>query len=239
VIAPDRPGIGISPYARRASVAAWARDVVALADQLGIERFGVLGESSGGPYALGIANAAGPRATAAVIVAGVGPLTVPALRKSQYGFDRTVDILARRAPVIARAILGLVATLVRRAPRGMAKVFESGLAPADRATLDRHRRRFDYVPVAVEAFRQGTRGVVADYRRLGSVWGFEPEDVATPVVLWHGAQDNIVAPNHAEYLAAHLPNAHLVRVPDAGHLLSLDWIDDMIEPFAGPTKAPD
>jgi alpha-beta hydrolase superfamily lysophospholipase len=35
----------------------------------------------------------------------------------------------------------------------------------------------------------------------------------------HGLQDNVVDPRNAEILARNIPNARLVWVPDAGHLI--------------------
>ena len=52
VIAPDRPGYGISDFQPGRRLLDWPCDVKALADRLSINRFMVLGVSGGGPYAL-------------------------------------------------------------------------------------------------------------------------------------------------------------------------------------------
>ena len=49
IIAIDRPGTGLSAFKRHREILDWPDDVVELADALGIERFGVLGISGGGP----------------------------------------------------------------------------------------------------------------------------------------------------------------------------------------------
>ena len=51
----DRPGIGGSDPQADHRVADWPADVTALADALGIDRFGVIGYSAGVPYALACA----------------------------------------------------------------------------------------------------------------------------------------------------------------------------------------
>ena len=48
------------------------KDVVALANALGLERFAILGGSGGGPYAAACAAKIPERLRAAVIVSGVG-----------------------------------------------------------------------------------------------------------------------------------------------------------------------
>ena len=51
LIAPDRPGMGLSTYQPGRRLLDWPADVAHLADALGIERFAVMGWSAGGPYA--------------------------------------------------------------------------------------------------------------------------------------------------------------------------------------------
>ena len=58
VVTPDRPGYGTSTPQPGRTTAAWADDVAALADHLGVDRFAVMGLSSGGPYAVACAVAA-------------------------------------------------------------------------------------------------------------------------------------------------------------------------------------
>lgn len=73
MIIPDRPGYGLSDNQENRTYLDWAQDVAELADHLGIERFAVLGYSSGGPYAAVVAHQLPGRVTVAVIVAGEGP----------------------------------------------------------------------------------------------------------------------------------------------------------------------
>jgi pimeloyl-ACP methyl ester carboxylesterase len=55
VVSPDRPGYGGSSPQVGRSMADWPKDVAALVDALGIDRFMVAGHSSGGPYAVACA----------------------------------------------------------------------------------------------------------------------------------------------------------------------------------------
>src|SRR4051794_23322192 len=48
----DAPGIGLSDVVKRTSVLQSADDVRSVADSLGLDRFGILGWSAGGPRAL-------------------------------------------------------------------------------------------------------------------------------------------------------------------------------------------
>ncbi|KAI3330813.1 Alpha/Beta hydrolase protein [Ustulina deusta] len=57
IIAPERPGFGLSTFNPRHRVTDWPGDVRALAAHLGIDRFAILGGSGGAPYALACARA--------------------------------------------------------------------------------------------------------------------------------------------------------------------------------------
>ena len=43
-----------------------------------------------------------------------------------------------------------------------------------------------------------------------------------PVLVIHGAEDQLIPPSEAETVHAHLPNSRLELVPNAGHLLNLE-----------------
>jgi pimeloyl-ACP methyl ester carboxylesterase len=71
VITYDRPGYGRSTRLKGRSIADAAGDVVAIADHLGLDQFGVIGVSGGGPHALAVAAKAPERVTrCATIVSG-------------------------------------------------------------------------------------------------------------------------------------------------------------------------
>lgn len=57
----------------------------------------------------------------------------------------------------------------------------------------------------------GIWGWFDDDVALVADWGFELDQVAAPVYIWHGAEDQFVPLAHAEWLARHVPGskAHL------------------------------
>jgi pimeloyl-ACP methyl ester carboxylesterase len=65
----DRPGYGGSTPRPGRTAAGSADDVRAIADALGLERFGLWGFSGGGPFVLGAAAGLGERVTGAVVLA--------------------------------------------------------------------------------------------------------------------------------------------------------------------------
>ena len=80
VIAPDRPGYGLSDHKRGRTISGWPEDVVELAGALGIDAFSVLGVSGGGPYAASCAFSIPDRLSKSGIVCGMGPADSPGVK---------------------------------------------------------------------------------------------------------------------------------------------------------------
>ena len=72
VVAPERPGFGLSDFQPKRTLLDWVHDVEVLADRLRLEHFATMGISSGGPYVAATAYKLPDRVTkAALISAGV------------------------------------------------------------------------------------------------------------------------------------------------------------------------
>src|SRR4051794_34692857 len=74
IIAPDRPGVGLSSPQPGRRLLDWPPIVEELAHVMGFARFGVLAVSGGGPYGLATAFALPSRVESAAIVSGAPPL---------------------------------------------------------------------------------------------------------------------------------------------------------------------
>jgi pimeloyl-ACP methyl ester carboxylesterase len=216
VLCPDRPGIGRSDPVIRRDVAETATDVAELADALAIDRFAVLGYSGGGPYALAAAARLPARVRAVGLMAAAGPLDRPGARTGLTRSDSLLLALSTRRPWAAHVVLRVVAAYSRLFPAIALRVAKAELSEADRRAMD--DRGSMVMATFNEAFRQGPRGVIQDYRLLDSAWGFDLADVVAPVQLWHGDADRVVPFARSEEMAGWLPNAVMHRVPGAGHL---------------------
>jgi pimeloyl-ACP methyl ester carboxylesterase len=220
VIAPDRPGVGLSAFQAGRRLTDWAADVAHLADSLGIDRFAVAGFSAGGPHALVAAHGLGARVVGVGIIAGAGPPNPGTLR----GLRPTMRIrhtVVQRVPTLARALAERDAWRTRRHPVRLLEraAASSGLPAGDRAALSSPRRRDLEARVAPEAFRQGGRGVAQESSMLARPWGFDPAAVRVPVHFWHGREDVNVPVTAAEGLAGRIATSTLTVLPDEGHLI--------------------
>lgn len=219
LIAVERPGFGrSSPVPGKRSYAGGAEDIVSLAKALGVERFGLLAYSAGGPYALATAIAFPERVTRLALVSGVAPSEMPNYRKSVCPTDRAMTLLAPKAPWLARILLGRALKQARDHPdrfgRGVNRDFQ---APPDQKILDDGFRPL-MPELFLEAGRNGPGGIVEDFAVWARPSGLELGRIGTPVHLWHGEADQTVSPSHSRWVASQIPNAELTVWPGVGHL---------------------
>lgn len=223
VVAVERSGYGLSTARRSWRLLDWPEDVAALADRLGIERFAVMGFSSGGKYAAACAYALPERATRVAIVSGVGPPETPRFRQ---GLGRTVRLsmtLARRARPLAVGFWSAGRWLTAHRPESFVNAFERELSEPDRAILAESQVRQAVQATFREALRADSQGAIEDSVHLTRPWGFDLEEIQVPVHIWHGDRDENVPLHHARYAAETIPNATLTVLEGAGHLALMSY----------------
>lgn len=222
VLAIDRPGVGLSSFASGRRLLDWPDDVSALADQLGVDRFSVVGFSGGGPFALACACKIPGRLAGCGIVSGPTEPGVLAFLVSRVMPHLLMPLAHRRFHDRSQAQRSLV-RLARRWPA------------ADRTSLDRAQVREALAASLVEAFRQGTKGSVQDAKLLGAPWGFSPEDIAFPQLrLWHGELDQQISAAQARVNVARLPRCEATYFPNDAHVSTLvNHAEDVVRRLTG------
>jgi pimeloyl-ACP methyl ester carboxylesterase len=218
----DRPGFGASDFQPDRRFDDWPADVASVADHLGIDRFGVLGYSAGGPYALASARALPDRLTFAGIVSGVGPAETPRFRDGMGKTDAIMTRLARLAPPLARLAITAATKQAERSPEKFSRSFDKELSPPDLEIHKEPATRQALRAIFLESTRRGPAGVVHDYRIWARPSGLPLEEVDFPMRVWHGDADAIVPMHHAEYVVGRLANAELTVLPGVGHLHTLE-----------------
>ena len=212
ILAPDRPGYGLSDAAPRRTISAWTSDVADLATALGIERFAVLGVSGGGPFALACASALARQVTAAAVVCGMGPPDAPGMS------DGVSWTIPGKPALMRRLLLSLMAMGLRKDPEQFVERSKGSFAQVDADLLDDPEVAEAYVAALQEAFRRGVGGAAAEAGLYRSSWGFRLDDIGVPVHLWHGELDENVPISVGRYLANALPTCRARFVEDEGHL---------------------
>ena len=230
VICPDRPGFGLSDHLPGRSLLDWPADVAALADALELERFGVVGVSGGGPYALACALAMPESLSGVALVSSLGRLDREGDLDGVAPLHGLAFRYARTRPWLARLVLSASLAIAARSPGLMLKVQD---CPADLEALRGAAPEIATLEFLVESVRRGVEGPLRDGWILAGPWGFEPEQVDVPVHLWHGDADPTVPLRHAEELASRLPRAHLCVCPAEGHMLFARHLDEIMQAATG------
>jgi pimeloyl-ACP methyl ester carboxylesterase len=216
-IAIDRPGWDGRPGVT--DLAGNARAALAALDQAGVEKATVVGHSLGAAVGAWLAAAAPQRVRRLVLVAPAANL----------------DSLSAVDYLLAAPFVGWLASVGAMAGGGLvlgAGPLRRWMAEAT-ALDDRYLRaagRMLLAPRAWRAFVREQRFLVRDLpileRRLG--------DITAPTTVVAGTGDHVVPIAAARRLVGQIPDAELVEVEHAGHLLHVQHASRLAEVIAGP-----
>jgi pimeloyl-ACP methyl ester carboxylesterase len=218
LVVPDRPGMGRSDHHPERTLPDWPSDVLALTERLGIDRFGVVGFSAGGAYALACADRLGDRIEGVGLLSSVTP---PPMQRDRSARSQVIYAILSRAPWLARAPFRALAYVAKHDRQRLYDALASNFPRADRELLADERTRRLLFDDFAEAFRQGTVGPAHDSGLLADAWAVDPADVRQPVSLWHGRADQSVHPEAARGLAATLPSCRRSLLDDEAHFSTL------------------
>jgi pimeloyl-ACP methyl ester carboxylesterase len=232
MIAPDRPGYGLSSFHPRRSLVDWAADVSALADHLKLESFAVVGVSGGGPHAVACARMLPGRVTAAGIVSGVGPMGDPEFDVGMVGFNRGLSFLARQSPLVLRPIFWFQEFSVRRWPEAALRAATKRFPAPDAAMLERADVRAAFFDDAHRSSATTAQAATQDFVLFARDWGFRLQGVTVPCHFWHGDADRNVLIGHGRFMAGRIPGAVLHECPGEGHLLYVNHLEEVLETVA-------
>ncbi len=217
IIAPERPGYGLSEFHRQDSLARGASDLSALADALRLHRFALIGISGGGPHAVAAASSMPGRVALLALVNPVGPVADCHRRIRMSKPHRLVFTRLGRSGAACAAFFWSLRTLVRVAPGVAYWALKQRVPRSDRMVLDREAVRANLQATLKEGLRPGIAGALQDLRLLCAPWGLALGEIDVPTVLWQGSDDTIVPPGAAYDLAETLPNCRLDVIQGAGH----------------------
>lgn len=218
LLAVDRPGFGQSTFQPGRSIGAWAADVHALAERLGVQRFSIVGVSGGAPYALACAASLPHRLSRVALVCPLGPLDVADGKAGMLLQDRIMLTLAAHAAPLGRGVVQVLAHWMRRDADRYLKFIMAGMLSPDRDLFADPQYRALMLASTAEALRQGGRGAAWELTLIARPWDFRLQDVRMSVSLWQGLADQILPAPMARRLAAALPACSPHYFPGEGHL---------------------
>lgn len=230
IIGVERPGVGWSTSHHYDRMLDWADDVAEVVDQMGIDEFGLIGLSGGGPYVLATAAALGDRVVAAAVLGGVAPAAgdeappggitgllrpfEPLLSRMREPIAFAVDIGAKLLTLVADPVTDLY---VRFGPQ------------ADREVILRPEMRAMFVDDLVNAAHHQFKALGYDLVLFTRHWGFDVADIDVPVFFWQGDADFFVPLRHGEVMADLVADSKFHFWPGAGHLATLDAASEALD----------
>lgn len=205
-IAPDVIGFGDSthpdppPEGIAAFTALRVETLVALLDQLGVDRVDIVGNSMGGIVGLCLALAHPDRVRRIVLMGAAGAPLAPTP-------DLVSLILFYDAPSVEAMRRLLINFVADPAVFGdqLDKIAAERIPRATRPEVERSHR--------------------ATFARVGDPLPINPQSVASiqqPVLLIHGDSDRVIPLEASRWYEEHLPEARLEIVANAGHWLQLE-----------------
>lgn len=218
LIAPDRPGIGLSDPLPGRRFGTWPQDVAGLADALGIDRFRLFGISGGGPYTLATAAALPQRVIAAAVVCGAPPFGSAEDQANMHWAYRTLAGLKRLRRAATPAVIGASRWMIGRgAERAPMSWMMRSVPPSDREAISDLGCWESVTRSYLEAIRTGAPNVLTDGELYLEPWDFSPEDIRVPVAFWHGTADKNLPCEVARKLAARVPGSTGHWIDGEGH----------------------
>jgi pimeloyl-ACP methyl ester carboxylesterase len=214
VVAPSRPGyLGTPLTDATATPDQQAELELALMDTLGIDRFGVMCWSGGGPSSYRLAVRHPERVTALVSLAAVS---------KAYTFEHPHE----EGLLTGGFGKWLMKELVRHSPKAVVKMTateEGDLSKEQAKELTEHI----WNDPAKRDFVLGLMGTVSGGRRAGyrndlaqfpAIEDLELEKIRTPTLLVHATTDSDVTPDNSEHAVSRIPGAQIVRVETGTHV---------------------
>lgn len=200
LIAMDMRGFGRTPLETAPyALEALTRDLAALMDALGQERFVLGGLSMGGYVALAFQRLFGDRLAGLILADTRAGADSPGARERRYQTIREVEAYG-------------MGPLSEAMPRSL-------LCP----------ETFDLQPALPERIaswiaRTDPRAVIAAQRAMAERPDATPQlrGVGVPTLVLVGSQDTLSPPEEAEAMASQIPGAQLAIIPHAGHLANLE-----------------
>ncbi|MHA1200228.1 MAG: alpha/beta fold hydrolase, partial [Candidatus Heimdallarchaeaceae archaeon] len=126
VVAPDRPGFGDSDFKPKYSLLDYNQDLIEIANQLNLSKFGVVGVSGGGPIVLAIAYEYSNRLLFAIDISGYAPVHKTELSKIMSPLDKLFVRIGKLSPwlfKLAHSYLGWIAR--KKSPEKFSKLLKS------------------------------------------------------------------------------------------------------------------
>lgn len=229
IIAPDRPGYGLSEPQPDRLLSDWLDDVAALLEHLSIDRFSLVGISGGAPFATITAAHYGDRVRALGLVSPMGPVAevyqsieMPKLQQRFFLDLPSREKLVKWGSSSANAIF-------KMAPSACYDLSIRTLPPADREIMQRSEIKSHVIEDVKESLKFNGNGARADFVIFSQPWNVDYSCITARTVLWQGLEDTIVPIGAALALGKKISGCKTIELAGEGHFWGLREVDEILE----------
>ena len=231
IIILDRAGYGNSTYFTDRKICDFPAVVKEVADSLALKTFSILAVSGGTPYGLSCAYAIPERLDQVIVVSGVSPLKDNKVFQGMNFANKILFKVGSISPFCVGGLISLIGYLWMKNKSFKFLWLKAFMSRSDKEVL-KHKKNNSFIDkVNEEAFKQGIRGPKKDFELLCGDWGFDLSKIDFPVNIFHGDSDCYVPLAMGQYNTEHLNNATLTVIPNEGHLLIVNHLDDILSKF--------
>jgi len=224
----DRPGYGSTSPLPNRTINDWTSDLLTIANHLEIEKFYMVGVSTGGSYSLAAASKYPDKVLGVLVCCGMTDMRWAAKNSSMDTVEAYKGLSREQAYKKAVEDMG----------EDGSQMLSNGneeealnLAPADLSLLEDP----EYLKLLVSndaTFAQGLTGYADDRLADCSSSGWSSFDVGKvncPVNIIHGNEDTIVPVAHAQHTSEIVKNSMLKIFPNHGHLSVINEVNDNLQ----------
>lgn len=229
IIAPDRPGYGLSEPKFGRQLADWLDDVAALLKHLAIDTFSLVGISGGGPFATSTAAHFGDRVKALGLVSPMGPVADLAGAISMPRLQQRFFLDLPNSDRLVRWGTSGAAAMFRMAPGVAYDLAVRTLPPADRDIMQRKKIKAHVIADVQESLTFDGAGVRSDLAIFSQPWGVDYSCISARSILWQGLDDTIVPIAAALALGRRIPGCRIVELAGEGHFWALREVEEILQ----------
>ncbi len=218
---PVRPGYGRSTAVEEER--GFEEEVAILgefADEMGLDAFGVVGQGVASLIAIAVAARMSNRVRGVVNLSSYLPIGTTELLRDMAPWQRTVLHMARVSPRLMRFVSSAGLRMMRQI--GPREFYQRTYAtsPADMAVAD-DPEKLALLRISFNLVQaQNLKAFSQDFTRVTSDWREAWDAVRAPILLVHGGQPQVFAPDVTRRFCEGRANVELEMLPNGGQMLA-------------------
>lgn len=225
IIAPDRPGIGLSSFKKDRTLLDYPDDLVELADRLNLNKVTVMGISGGAPYAVAFAYKYPERTKKLALIVGLAPTY---LKGHLKGMKKKYKLLWGPQHYISLGgnLTSFTNSMVTKHLSPERYVYFA-TAKSERATAEKYKQIS--IDTRQQAYLQGHKGPAHELNLYTRDWGFDIGKINTPTFLFYGELDKVVPIVMGEYYHNQIKNSKLKIYKGESHYCQIKHAEEILD----------